>query len=98
MELTGHAHDFHAQIPGIGCGHGEMIVTPAAGGQRFQLQMGIHMRQIPTANDDVTAIVEYRKTRLYAVDGLTYSLGIVCVNTLSQINNITAVFRTLALC
>ena len=84
VEFTGHAHHFHAQTATVGRRHGEMVITPAAGGQRLQLQMGIHIGQIPPAGDNMAAIVEHRQARLHRVNGLTDPTGVVGVGFPAQ--------------
>ena len=58
VEFARHAQEIHAQGAHIRCGHGEMIVAPAACGQAFQLQMGVIARDIPPAVGDVARVVE----------------------------------------
>ena len=80
MELAGHAHDLQAQTTAICSGHGEMVIAPAASGQGFQFQMGVHIGQIPPTGNDMAAVVEHRKARLDSIDGFPHPAGVVGVS------------------
>ena len=75
-----------------------MVVPPAAGGQAFQLQVGIHISQIPPAPLNVSAVVEYGQAGLYPVYGLAHFGGIACVDSLAQLQGRTVIHRIFSLC
>ncbi|MNC33215.1 hypothetical protein D3C75_815990 [compost metagenome] len=80
MEFAGHAEKFHAQRLGVPCRQREVIVAPASGGERFQLEMAVDMDKITAAPLLMTVVVIDRKTRLHIVDSLPYAACIVQIS------------------
>ncbi len=61
-----------------------MIVTPAAGRQRFQFQVRVHMGQVAPPAPNMSAIVKDRQPRLVLMNGLVRAAGVVRVGLLAQ--------------
>ena len=91
MEFAGHSQHFHAQATAVGCGHREMVIAPAAGGQAFQLQMGIGISQIPAANDDMATIVEHGQAGLHGIHSFPHPGGIIGIDLPAQLSDILRV-------
>ena len=94
VEFARHAEEILAECAGIRSGQRKMVIAPATGRQRLQLQMRIHIGEIPSAAANVTAVVEYRQSRLHLI---AHTSGIVGVHSLAKLGNIRVVIRILAL-
>ena len=62
-----------------------MVITPAAGGKALQLQMGVHIGQIPPAPLDMPAVVEDGEAGPDPVDGFPHLFRIIFIDPLAQL-------------
>ena len=68
MEFSGHSNHLFSEITGISAGCREVIISPAAAWQRFQLQMAVFFKTVLASWSHMRSIVKDRCLRRHAVD------------------------------
>lgn len=84
MEFAGHAEEFHAERLGVPCRQREMVIPPASGRKRLQLQMAVDLYQIAASPLLMAVVVIDRQAGLHGINRLPHTAGIIQVGLLAE--------------
>ena len=97
VELARHAQKFKPEPVRVSRRHREMVVSPAARGQRLDFEVRVRERDVAPPRRDMAAVVKYPERRVYFMYGFVYLCVIFFVCPVAELFDRVEVARVFAL-